>query len=119
MTPDERQNTLTWLNGEIRGSYAIIIKESFPALVGLPIDDDGHLLSVVLTELADEELEAILRLGEEQLAAWIRGQVEEAVHGWFRDEAEEVLCMHVGDTLMDYPQITDDDLRTSLNSGCN
>ncbi len=38
MTPDERQNTLIWLYGQIRGSYATIIKESYPALVGLPIE---------------------------------------------------------------------------------
>ena len=65
--------------------------------------------------MADDELEAMLRLGEEQLAVWIRGQVEEAVHGWFRDATEQVLCDHVVDVMADHPHITEDDIRLALS----
>ncbi len=62
MTPDQRQNTLTWLNGEIRGFYATIINESYPTLVGLPIDDDGDIASIALAEMSDEELDEVREL---------------------------------------------------------
>jgi len=103
MTPDQRQNTVTWLSGEIRGIY--------PNLVGLPI---GDIVSVVLDDMADDELDAILSLGEEQLAVWITEQVEEAFHRWYQVASEQVLCDHVGDVMADYAHITEEDIQLAV-----
>lgn len=51
MNPQERTHMLAWLKEAIRRMYGNIIENSYPTLVGLPIDDGGDIVSVALDEI--------------------------------------------------------------------
>lgn len=111
MDAQTRQNIITWLKKEIRAPYRRLVSQEYSFLAGLPGDDDGDSLHHLIEDLDDDELDALNHMGQQKLEQWVRSQTEaHVINGWFAEELVDVLCQHVGDSLGEQCDVTDDDI---------
>ena len=114
MGSQERSNRLEWITSELERLHDEVMDNHFPSLRGLPADDP-HILVAIVENADDEDLVSLAQMGQAELIEWARQQMQDFVRdSWFGEDAIDVLVQHVGDLLVDHPDLPEKDIELSV-----